>query len=145
MEGYGDPFCRYCYPWGKEDQALLAWYRKLGEIRRNNQVLKEGLYEELYSEGGAFVFRRKRIFHRRRSDDKNKGGSRTGTLPSDSLIIAVNRGVEPLSLVLTSPGEDLLIGRAEDLLTGRAEDLLTGRIFEGEVVLSENEYVLLKP
>ena len=34
MEGYKDPFNRGCYPWGQENGELLAWYRRLGEIRR---------------------------------------------------------------------------------------------------------------
>ncbi len=42
MEGYKDPFNRGCYPWGQEDQALLSWYRRLGQVRRVCPALKEG-------------------------------------------------------------------------------------------------------
>ena len=44
MEGYGDPFCRRTYPWGHEDEELRAWYRGLGEMRKDATVLREGRY-----------------------------------------------------------------------------------------------------
>ncbi len=31
--GYKDPFNRTCYPWGREDQELLAFFRALGQLR----------------------------------------------------------------------------------------------------------------
>ncbi|MDR2526132.1 MAG: glycoside hydrolase family 13 protein [Oscillospiraceae bacterium] len=34
LEGWMDPFNRGCYPWGREDAALLDWYRALGALRR---------------------------------------------------------------------------------------------------------------
>lgn len=34
MEGYGDPYCRGTYPWGKGDRDLLSYYKKLGAIRK---------------------------------------------------------------------------------------------------------------
>ncbi len=42
IEGYGDPFCRMPYPWGREDEALLSHYREIGEIRRAEPVLADG-------------------------------------------------------------------------------------------------------
>lgn len=44
MQGYKDPFNRVCYPWGNENEALLAYYKKLGEIRKSCHCLKEGAY-----------------------------------------------------------------------------------------------------
>jgi glycosidase len=34
LQGHMDPFNRGCFPWGKEDAELLAWYRALGKLRR---------------------------------------------------------------------------------------------------------------
>lgn len=34
MEGYEDPFNRKCYPWGGEDESLIDYFRKLGELRK---------------------------------------------------------------------------------------------------------------
>ncbi|MDD6146528.1 MAG: glycoside hydrolase family 13 protein [Oscillospiraceae bacterium] len=44
MQGYKDPFNRFCYPWGRENKELLEHYRKLGHIRKNTACLKEGEY-----------------------------------------------------------------------------------------------------
>lgn len=35
MQGYTDPFNRRPYPWGKENEELLKFYRFLGQARRN--------------------------------------------------------------------------------------------------------------
>jgi 4-alpha-glucanotransferase len=42
MEGHKDPFNRRTYPWGKEDEALLAHYQALGQLKRNYQALRQG-------------------------------------------------------------------------------------------------------
>ena len=51
LEGYGDPFCRRPYPWGREDAELLSHYRWLGELRRGVKCLSEGDFcAELFGE-----------------------------------------------------------------------------------------------
>lgn len=35
LQGFGDPFCRMCYPWGREDKELLSFYKSLGELRKD--------------------------------------------------------------------------------------------------------------
>jgi len=42
MEGYKDPLNRGTYPWGKEDQDLLSWYKKIIHIRNKYDVFKTG-------------------------------------------------------------------------------------------------------
>ena len=42
MEGHNDPFNRRTYPWGREDPALLAYFRQLGELRKNQDALRLG-------------------------------------------------------------------------------------------------------
>ncbi len=42
MQGFGDPFCRGTYPWGKENHELLDFYKFLGEFRRENIVFRDG-------------------------------------------------------------------------------------------------------
>lgn len=42
MEGQKDPFNRRTYPWGKENQHLLAHYRALGQLRKENPALGFG-------------------------------------------------------------------------------------------------------
>ncbi len=41
-EGYGDPFCRMPFPWGREDRTLLAHYQKIGALHRSEPVLRDG-------------------------------------------------------------------------------------------------------
>lgn len=60
IEGYGDPFCRKTYPWGKEDQNLLAFYKKLGKIRRDNKVFASGEFIPVYANFGEIAFIRKK-------------------------------------------------------------------------------------
>ena len=45
MEGYRDPFNRLPYPWGKEDKELLDYYKRIGRIRKNEPVFKDGYFE----------------------------------------------------------------------------------------------------
>lgn len=42
QQGFEDPFNRRTYPWGHENQELLAFYRKLCEIRAEEQTLADG-------------------------------------------------------------------------------------------------------
>ncbi len=42
MEGYKDPFNRRPYPWGQEDPELLAHFRHLGQLRRDEAALRLG-------------------------------------------------------------------------------------------------------
>lgn len=59
MQGYKDPFNRRCYPWGKENEELVKWYKKLGEIRSKNSVFKDGKFEILSAVAGCVAFSRK--------------------------------------------------------------------------------------
>lgn len=42
MQGYKDPFNRGYYPWGRENETLLAFYKKLGALRHALPVLRDG-------------------------------------------------------------------------------------------------------
>lgn len=50
VEGYRDPFNRRTFPWGYEDQDLQRFYRRLGQLRCEMQVLKTG-FVRLAAEG----------------------------------------------------------------------------------------------
>lgn len=58
MEGYTDPFCRGCYPWGKENTELLAFYRTLGKARRRCAAFAGGRLIPMLGEGGVLLYRR---------------------------------------------------------------------------------------
>ncbi len=78
MEGYGDPFCRFPYPWGREDEDLLAFYRELGKVRTSHTAFADGDFMILSERDDAFFFRR-----------KNK---------QEELLVGVNLGVCPIDL-----------------------------------------------
>lgn len=42
LEGYADPYNRGPYPWGKEDQDLLSWYKKTIALRNASPALQDG-------------------------------------------------------------------------------------------------------
>ena len=42
LEGCTDPYCRRTYPWGHEDQDLLAYYKRLLALRKGQKVLQTG-------------------------------------------------------------------------------------------------------
>ncbi len=59
MEGFGDPFCRGSYPWGKENRELLDFYKYLGEFRRKNDAFRDGEFIPITADYGIFAFLRK--------------------------------------------------------------------------------------
>lgn len=60
MQGYKDPFNRCCYPWGNENKDLIEWYKKLGEIRRNNKCFIDGEIEILSGVAGCVAYARRK-------------------------------------------------------------------------------------
>ena len=90
MEGYWDPFCRKPYPWGREDQELLAHYRLLGQMRLAHPALDGGTFRVLEVGDRYLAYERER--------------------DGDRLVIVANRGEE---IIFHQPG------RWVDLLTGK--------------------------
>lgn len=58
LEGYGDPFCRMPYPWGREDASLVEHYRMLGQLRANHRALRDGDFQFLYHDEDCVVYER---------------------------------------------------------------------------------------
>lgn len=59
MEGCKDPFNRACYPWGREDQELIAWYKTLGKLRREHRELfAQGEFHIAYAKGNILILER---------------------------------------------------------------------------------------
>ncbi|MCQ2557749.1 MAG: alpha-glycosidase [Oscillospiraceae bacterium] len=56
--GWTDPDCRRTYPWGKEDQELIALHRDLIRLRKQNEVLKKGSLKPLAAERGVIAYGR---------------------------------------------------------------------------------------
>ncbi len=72
LSGYGDPFCRAGFPWGKEDTDLVDFYKTLGQLRKKLDCVKSGDFITIHCNKDLLVFMRK--------SDK------------DAVLIAVNVG-----------------------------------------------------
>lgn len=92
MEGYKDPFCRGCYPWNSQNKLMLDFYRRLGELRKN-EVFAEGDFHQLVAERGVYAFERK--LQKKQTE----------------VVVAVNRGGAEYSLYLGDTYEDVFTGR----------------------------------
>ena len=86
MTGYGDPFCRAAFPWGKENNELTEFYKKLGSFRRKNPVFASGEFIPVYANFGDIVFIRK------------KG--------KNAVLVAVNRWHEPSEIEIPKEFSD---------------------------------------
>lgn len=58
MEGFEDPFCRRCYPWGREDISLREFFRELCRLKNAHAVLREGDVRVTQAGEGRIAFTR---------------------------------------------------------------------------------------
>ena len=58
MEGFGDPFCRAGYPWGKENTEILDFYKQMGKIRRENSAFEDGEFTPVYCDNETVCYLR---------------------------------------------------------------------------------------
>ena len=75
MEGYKDPFNRRTYPWGREDRDLLNHFKRLGQLRKEQEILRLGDIQFFQAEDQKLGFKR--------------------SLNGKSLSIYVNRSDDP--------------------------------------------------
>ena len=83
MEGYEDPLNRRTFPWGQEDEGLLRWYRRLGQLRGGRPSLQRGNICYLYADGSGLALRRQ--------------------WDGEVTTAAMNSGKEPLTMTLSWP------------------------------------------
>ena len=58
MEGFEDPFCRRCYPWGREDISLREFFRELCRLKNAHAVLRAGDVRVTQAGEGRIAFTR---------------------------------------------------------------------------------------
>ena len=58
LEGYHDPFNRMPYPWDRQDQKLIDFYKKIGKIRRDNNIYKDGDFELIELRSDLLIYTR---------------------------------------------------------------------------------------
>ena len=59
MQGFIDPLNRRCFAWDNIDEELLAWYKKLAQIRKSYSAFVSGEYSTVYKNEGIIIFTRK--------------------------------------------------------------------------------------
>ena len=94
MEGFGDPFCRMPYPWGRENAELLEHYRALGRIREEEKVFKDGSFRAEMISNGAIKLTRE--------------GKK------DKIVTLASREQTELSVKLDGEYKDLITGEVYD-------------------------------
>lgn len=90
MEGFEDPFNRRTYPWGHEDQELLAWFKQLGALRKTHPALRRGTIRYVAAEGPLLAFAR--------ADD------------GEEILCVCNAGDCPVTLPLPGNTASVLVG-----------------------------------
>ena len=102
MEGYGDPFCRRPFPWGREEWELQIHYRRLGQLRQKYEALRYGDIRFFQGMNNQIGFSRSwkgqtlRIYVNRSSDDweipmgKILYGRNLQTVAADGLCLGHN-------------------------------------------------------
>ena len=106
MEGYADPFNRRTYPWGREDPDLLAHYRRLGQLRRDNPALRSPASELFAAADGRLGFLRSanRSLAQRVEVYVNRTGDPWQITPGRLLLGHNLETVAPDSLILLPNG-----------------------------------------
>ncbi len=79
LQGFDDPINRRPYPWGSEDKEILAHYKKLGRIRRENRAVFSGGFN-MRDENGLVAYER--------------------AVGDDEILIAVNASADDKTLFI---------------------------------------------
>ena len=117
MQGFEDPLNRGTYPWGQEDEALLAFFRQLGQLRSQRPSLRRGDIRYLYAQGGGLVIERR------------CGDERT--------VTAMNAGTQVLTLALDWDGPLCRDGvTGQQFLVQKGQVQLTLPPLDGVILLS---------
>ncbi|MDO4618334.1 MAG: glycoside hydrolase family 13 protein [Clostridia bacterium] len=56
LQGFGDPFCRRCFPWDNMDTDILEYIKKLAKFRNSSEALLSGDIETVYAQGKVYAF-----------------------------------------------------------------------------------------
>lgn len=56
LTGFRDPYCRMCYPYGKEDEELLSYFKALGHLRKAHKEAFSSPIEKFCTQNGLISF-----------------------------------------------------------------------------------------
>lgn len=108
LGGCRDPFNRNTYPWGREDNDLIDWYKKICTLRHNIAALRTGTFTPVYFNEDTFGFIREisggtDIFGEPKSDGFALVlFNRSSHIPNSIVIDLSKWGINTLSDLLNS-------------------------------------------
>ena len=113
VQGLADPFNRGTYPWGAQDDELLAWYKRLGHLRQEYPLLVGGDFQPLAVSDDVFACRR---YHNPENNTENNAEN------NEQILVLFNR--TPQKVQITLPLTDDVTW-ARELLTGQEKQFLS--------------------
>ena len=117
LTGGKDPSNRKSYPWGKENNDILGFYRKISAIRVSEEALRNGEIEFLEFNNGILAYQR--------------------TLNKDRIIIAVNIMEKEENILINNVDGNIL-----DLLDEDKEYIVENR--STSVLIEAHKFMILK-
>ena len=117
LTGGKDPSNRKSYPWGKENNDILGFYRKISAIRVSEEALRNGEIEFLEFNNGILAYQR--------------------TLNKDRIIIAVNIMEKEENILINNVDGNIL-----DLLDEDKEYIVENR--STRVLIEAHQFMILK-
>ena len=133
LQGLGDPFNRGTYPWGKENEKILCWYKKIIFIRNSNKALRTGEWIPIY--GDKYVLSYIRTI-------KDNRDSFNEECENGQFITLFNNDIErDHTISIPIPKEYLLSKYYVDMLTGTNVELISGKLV---ITVPSLQGVLLK-
>lgn len=120
IEGFSDPLNRRTYPWGKEDEEMIQWTKKVIKIRRQFVALQEGEWEKWLVGERYYTFLRK--------------------YGDEVILVVINAGTEAIEL--TGKMSKVSIGRIIDLLDDHCTEIQGNEIRIHLPALSGKAYLL---
>ena len=122
VEGYSDPFNRRSFPWGKEDATLLEHYRKVGKIRRENDVYADGIFKVMHLDRELFIFQRE------------KNGS--------SYVTVYNNGFKSISVIFKGKANELLSNNVAQrhLIKPKTASIFRSKSKNNSIIINPDEF-----
>ena len=119
--GWTDPDNRRTYPWGNENQQLIALHKELIRIHKDHQVLKTGSIKFLYGSYNVIAYGRFDQNEKMVAAVNNNEGEVTFKIPVWQ--IGICDGEEMMRLILTTPD-------------GYSQDATMYKIESGQLILT---------
>lgn len=103
IQGYGDPFCRACFPWDKMDEVdpnseMRNWVKQLTELRKSTKALSIGKFNYVYRIDHTYAY------IRRYKDEKYIVLVNCDSSTKDIRLDAARYGVTKLESVFSNDG-----------------------------------------